>query len=132
MAEQGLHRGDLARVFGEGVIVRDGLWFRVDQEFVGITATRLAVERGTPLAEDLLQLLLPVCGELFDVFDAECAQRAFGDFADAGNFADGKWGKKACFHSGSDPKQAARLGLIRSDLRDQTSAGEPARARKGG
>src|SRR5882757_3307972 len=84
------HRGErdrVVRVFSESVIVRNGFWLGIDYEFVGITAARFAVQRGAPLAEDLVEFFQRLTGELFHGFNAERTQRALGDFTDAGNFA---------------------------------------------
>ena len=43
VAEQGVQCVRVVRVFAKRVIVRNGFWFGVDDEFVGIAATRLAI-----------------------------------------------------------------------------------------
>src|SRR5260370_41257707 len=50
------HRGQglgLTSVFAESVIVRNRFRLGVDHKFVRVAATRLAIERGAPLAENL-------------------------------------------------------------------------------
>ena len=132
MAEQGFHFGDVGGVFAEGVIVGDGFGFGVDEEFVGVAAAGLAVEGSAPLAEDFFELFLGVGGELLDGFDTEGAQGAFGDFADAGNFADWKRSEEAGFHAGGDPDEAAGLALFGGDFGGEASGGESAGAGKAG
>lgn len=61
-------------------------------------------------------------------FDAEGAKGSFGDFANAGNFADGKRSEESRFHPGSDPDETARLALIGGDLGGEAGGGESARA----
>src|SRR5271157_110770 len=126
MTEEGFHLLHVVCVFAEGVIVRDGFGFGVDQEFVGIAAARFAVERGAPLPEYFFQLLLGVGSELFDGFNAEGTESALRDFTDAGDFADGQRREEAGFHAGRDPNEAAGLGLIGSYLGDKTRGGEAA------
>ena len=106
--------------------MRDGFGFSVDEKFVGIAAARFAIERGAPLAKDFFEFFLMVGGELLDGFDAEGAESAFGDFADAWNFANWQRGEKASFHTGSNPHEAARLCLIGGDLGDKARGGESA------
>lgn len=128
VAQEGFHPGDIRRVFAEGMVVGDGFGFGVNQEFVGVPSASFAIESDAPLAEDFLEFFLRMGGELLDGFDAECAESAFGDFTDTGNFADGERGEEARFHAGSDPDQAAGLALLRSDFRSEASGGETARA----
>jgi len=132
VAEQRFHGGDVGRVFAEGVVVGDGLGLGVDEEFVGVTPAGLAIKRCAPLPEDLFKFFLRVGGELFYDFDAKRAEGAFGDFADAGDFADGERGEEAGFHAGCDPNKAARLALIRSNLGGETRGGESAGAWQAG
>ena len=58
VAEHRRHFVQIRRVFAERVIVRNGFRLRVNYEFVGIAATRLAVERLAPLAKNLFQSFL--------------------------------------------------------------------------
>src|SRR6516225_6537581 len=132
MADHGLHLGDIVCVFAESVVMRNGFWLRIDQEFIRIAAASLAVEGSAPLPEDFLELLLFMGGELLDGLDAQSSKGALGDFADAGNFADREGSEETRFHSRHNENEATRLRLIRSDLRNQTSGGEPAGAGKGG
>jgi hypothetical protein len=137
MAQHCDEHGCVIGVLAEGVVLRDGFRFGVDDEFIGIAAARFAIECRAPLAEDLLKLFLRNGGEVLDGFDAECAQGALRDFADAGNFSYRKRREKAGFLAGSDPEEPARLGLVRSDLGDEASrceasgAGKACRARDG-
>ncbi len=48
-----MERGEIVRVFAEGVVVRDGFGLGVDDEFVGIAAACLAIERRTPLTKNI-------------------------------------------------------------------------------
>ena len=132
VAEHGFHFGEVGGVFAEGVIVGDGFGFGVDEEFVGVAAARFAEESGAPLAKDFFEFFLRVGGELFDGFDAEGAKGALRDFADAGNFANGKRSEEAGFHARSDPDQAPGFALIRGDFGGETSGGEAAGAGKTG
>jgi len=130
MAEHGFHFGGARGVFAEGVIVGDGFWLGVDEEFVGIPAAGFAIEGCAPLAKDFFEFFLGVGGKLFDSFDAEGAKGAFGDFADAGNFADGKRGEEARFHAGGDPDEAAGFALVGGDLGSEACGGETGGAGK--
>src|SRR6202007_1055561 len=103
MAEQSFHISHVGGVFAEGVIVRDGFGFGVDEEFVSVSAASLAVKCGAPLAEDFFKFFLRVRSELLNSFDAEGAKGAFGDFADTGNFADGKRSEEASLHTWGYP-----------------------------
>jgi len=132
MAEHGKERGEIVRVFAEGVIVRNGFWFGVDDEFVRIAAARFAVKRRSPPAENLFKFFRGMFGELRDGFDAERAKGAFGDFADAGNFAHRKRRQKLCFLAGSNPDEAARFSLIAGDFCGEAGGGEAAGAGKAG
>ncbi len=137
VAEHGMERGQIVRVFAEGVIVRDRLGFRVDDEFVRIAATGFAIERRPPLTENLFQLFGGMFGQLCDGFNAECAEGALGDFADPGNFADGKRREEFSFLAGRNPDEAARFGLIARHFcgetrrREAAGAGKPGLARDG-
>src|SRR5882762_6579451 len=59
MAEHRGQRDGILGVFAKGVVVRDGLRLRIDHEFVGIAASRFAIQRRSPLPENRFQLLLP-------------------------------------------------------------------------
>ena len=98
VTEHRFHFRNVAGVFPERVIVGDGLGLCVDKKFVGIASARLAEERRAPLAKDGFQFFLRVRGEMLDGLDGEGAQGAFCNFANARNFADGKWGEETCFH----------------------------------
>src|SRR5260370_12244545 len=95
MTEHRGHRIQIVGVFAESVIVRNRFWLRVNHEFVGIAAARLAIEGCAPLAEYAFQFFLWHGRDLLDGFYAEGAKRAFRDFADAGNFSYWKHGKKS-------------------------------------
>src|SRR5215470_9242966 len=112
MAEKREKSREIIGVFAESVIVRNGFGFSVDDEFVGIAAASLAVERRAPLAEDVFEFFCGDFGELRDGFDAERAKGTFGDFTDARNFSDGKRREEFCFLARRDPDESARLGLI--------------------
>ena len=116
VAEQGFHVFDVQRVFAESVIVGDGLGLSVDEEFVGVATAGLAIESGAPLAKDFFEFFLGVRGELIDGFDPDGAQGALCDLTDAGDFANGKRGKKARFHARRDPDEAAGFGLVGGDF----------------
>src|SRR5579859_599778 len=107
MTEQGEKSGEIVGVFAEGVIVGDGLRFGVDDEFVGIAAASFAIESGAPLAEDCFEFFGGNFSELCHGFDAECSKSALGDFADAGNFPNGKRREKFCLLAGRYPDESA-------------------------
>jgi hypothetical protein len=132
MAEHGFHFGDVGGVFAEGVIVGDGFGLGVDQEFVGVAAACFAIKGCSPLAEDFFQLFLRVRGKLVDGFNAEGAEGTFGNFTDAGNFADGQRCEETRFHAGGDPDEASGLALIGGDFCGEAGGGEPAGAGKAG
>ena len=132
VAEHGFHFGDVGSVFAEGVIVGDGFGLGVDEEFVGVAAAGLAVERGAPLTKDFFEFFLRVRSELLDGFDSEGAKSAFGNFADAGNFADRERSEETGFHAGGDPDEAAGLALIGGYLGGEAGGGESAGAGKTG
>jgi len=71
-------------------------------------------------------------GDLFDSFDAEGAKRALRDFADAGNFSHRQLCEKSLFAACRDPDEAARLGLIRRNFRNEPRRSEAAGAGKSG
>src|SRR5882724_2733755 len=109
------HRGQnfhVAGVFAKSVIVRNRFWLRVNHEFVGIAAARLAIERRAPLAEYAFQFFPRHGRDLLDGFYAEGAKRAFRDFADAGNFSYWKHGKKSLLAARRHPHEPTRLGLV--------------------
>ena len=108
----------------------DGFWFGVDEEFVGVAAASLAVESRAPLAEYFFEFFLGMGSKLLNGFDSEGAEGAFGDFANAGNFADRKRGEEACFHTGRNPDEAAGLALIGGDFGCEASRCETAGAGK--
>ena len=87
MAEQGVQRFRIVRILTKRVIMRNGFWLGVDDEFVGIAASRFAIERIAPLAKNLFEFFRRYCGKLVHSFDAKRAQRPFGDFADTWNFS---------------------------------------------
>src|SRR5712672_1651182 len=99
VTEHRCERDRVVRVFSESVIVGNGFWLGIDHEFVGIAAARFAVQRGTPLAEDLVEFFQRLTGELFHGFDAKRAQCALRDFTDAGNFVHGQRREKTGFAS---------------------------------
>src|SRR6185437_1504049 len=113
MAEQGVERVRVVRVFSKRVIVRDGFWFGVDDELVGIAASRLAIERIAPLAENFFKLVLWNRSQLIHCLDTECSQCALRDFADSWNLPHRKRRKKPRFLARGYPHKTARLGLIR-------------------
>src|SRR5256885_11753925 len=137
MAEHGIQRGQVVGIFAKGVIVRNGFGLRVDDEFVGIAAAGFAIERRPPLTENLFQLVRGMFGKLCYGFNAEGAKGALGDFADAGNFADGKRREEFSFLAGCNPYEAARFGLIACHFcgearrREAAGAGKPGLARDG-
>jgi len=65
-------------------------------------------------------------------FDAEGAKRALRDFADAGNFSHRQLCEKSLFAACRDPDEAARLGLIRRNFRNEPRRSEAAGAGKSG
>src|SRR5271170_1178337 len=132
MTEKGFQFGDMECVFAEGVIVRDGLGFGVDEKFVGVASAGFAIEGGTPLAKDFLQFFLLMGGELFNGFDSQGAQGTFGDFPYAWNLANWEWCQKACFHPRSNPDKSFGLALVRGNFGDKPCGGESAGAGKAG
>ena len=126
MTEERFHSRDVAGVFAEGVIVRNGFGFGVNQEFVGIATTCFTVESGAPLTEDFLELFLLVRGELLNGFDAKCAKGALGYFADARNLADREWREETGFHAWGYPNEAAWFGLLGGDFGYQAGGSEAA------
>src|SRR6202521_483466 len=129
MAEHRRHRVRIVGVLAKGVVVGDGFRLRVDGEFGGIAAGRLAVEGWAPLAKNIFQLFLRNGGDLLDRFNSQGPQRPLCDFPDAGNFANRQWRKKPFFAAGRNPDQTARLGLVRRDFRDEPRRGESAGTR---
>ena len=87
VAERRGHFVAIVGVFSKRVIVRDGLWFRIDHKFVRIAAARFAVERLAPLPENPFQLFLGNRRKLLDGFQSQRAQGSLGDFADARNLS---------------------------------------------
>src|SRR5215475_13899784 len=77
MAEQRVKCGEIVGVFTERVIVGDGFGFGVENEFVGVTATRFAIESGAPLAEDSFEFYGRQLSELSDGLNAKSAKSAF-------------------------------------------------------
>src|SRR5277367_3707234 len=130
IAEQGVQRFGIVRVLAKRVIVRDGLWLRVDDEFVGIASSRLAIERVAPLAKNFFEFFRRDCGELVHSLDTERSQRPFSDFADARNFPHRKRRKKSRFLPRRNPHESTRLRLIRSYFGDESRRREPSRTRK--
>jgi len=117
--------------FSEGVIMRNRFRLGVDDKFVGIAAARFAIQRRTPLAENLFEFLLRNSGDLFrPVFDAEGAKRALRDFADAGNFSHRQLREESLFAACRDPDEAARFGLIRRNFRNEPRRSKAARTGK--
>src|SRR5438552_1968422 len=132
VAEHGMEREQIVRVFAEGVVVRDGFGLRVDDEFVRIAAAGFTIERRPPLTENLFQFFRGMFGKLCDGFNAECAEGAFGDFADTGNFADGKRREEFSFLAGCNPDEAAGFSLIARHFCGEARRREAAGAGKAG
>src|SRR5271169_56578 len=130
MAEQGMQRFGVIRVFPKGMIVRNGFWLGVDNEFVGIAAPRFTIERIAPLAKDFFEFFGRDCSELIHGFDAKRSQRPFRDFADAWNFPHRKRRKKSRFLARRNPYQATRLRLVRGYFRDEPRRSQPRRTGK--
>jgi len=129
------HRGQGVRVvgiFSEGVIVRNRFRLGVDDKFVGIAAARFAIQRRTPLAENLFEFLLRNSGDLFDSFDAEGAKRALRDFADAGNFSHRQLCEKSLFGCLQGPRRGRAAWLDPTQLRNEPRRSEAAGAGKSG
>src|ERR1700737_607723 len=118
MAQRCGQRFGVIRVFTESAVVRNGFWFGIDYELVRVAAPRFAMESRAPLAEDLFEFLVRHCGKLFDGFDPQNTQSTFGDFANAWNLANGERCEKARLRAWRNPRQPARLGLIRRYLCD--------------
>src|SRR5260370_25676813 len=79
--------GVVVRVFAEGVIVRNGFGLGVDYEFIRIAATRFAIQRGAPLAENFFKFFQRLRRELFHGFDADSAECSLCDVTDSVNLA---------------------------------------------
>ena len=110
--------------------MRNGFGLGIDEKFVGVLPTRFAIERRAPLAETFFQFFDGHFGELPDAVDAQRVQTRFGDFADPGNFSNGKRREKFFLGARRNPDQSARLGLFGSYFCDQSRGRESGGTRK--
>src|ERR1700687_1980958 len=132
MAEHGGQGVRVLDIFSEGVIMRDRFRLAVDDKFVGIAAARFAIQRRSPLAENALQLFLRHRRDLFDGFDAERAKGTFRDFTNPGNFSHWQGRKKSLLAACRNPDEAAWLGLVGRNFRNEPRRSESAGAGKSG
>src|SRR6267378_2244068 len=130
MAEHRRQGVRVAGIFSEGVIVRDRFRLRVDDKFVGIAAARFAIQRRSPLAENLFEFFLRNSGDLFDSFNAEGAKRSLRNLTDPWNFSHRQLREESLFAAYRDPDKTARLGLIRRNFRNEPRRSQSAGARK--
>src|ERR1700693_586448 len=127
MAQERSQSRRIIGIFIEGVILRNGFGLRIDYKLVGIATARFAVQRGTPLPENLLQFFLGLRRDLFNGCNPHRAQSSFGDFTDAGNFSHREWRQKSLFASRRNPNETARLAVIGSYFSHQARRSESAR-----
>src|SRR5581483_322196 len=86
----------------------------------GILAPRFPCESQAPLAKALLEEVFVKTSEVPHLVNSERVQILFGNLAHTGHLAHIEGSQKLRLLPRNHPQNAVRLGLIRTDLRDQS------------